>query len=72
MPERIKKIIFDKFNNNQKEFAMYMGYAQSTVNAWCLGKRQPGACAIIDICTEFDVSADWLLGLKGDNTDDVL
>ena len=64
MPERIKKIIFDNFNNSQKDFADHMGYAQSTVNAWCLGKRSPHAEAIIDICTEFNVSADWLLGLK--------
>lgn len=64
MPERIRKIILDHFCNNQSKFAEYMGYGQSTVNAWCLGKRQPNSGAIIDICTEFNVSADWLLGLK--------
>lgn len=64
MPERIKKIILDHFCNNQRAFAKHMGYAQSTVNAWCLGKRQPNADAIVDICTEFHVSADWLLGIN--------
>lgn len=64
MPERINELIFDNFNNIQIDFAKHMGYAQSTVNAWCLGKRSPHADAIIDICKEFNVSADWLLGLS--------
>lgn len=64
MPERIYKIIQDHFNGNQTEFAEHMGYAQQTVNAWCSGRNEPRCDAIIDICTEFKVSADWLLGIE--------
>jgi transcriptional regulator with XRE-family HTH domain len=67
MPDRIKKLIFYKFNNNQKAFARHMGYPQSTVNGWCLGKRSPNAYALADICTEFNISAGWLLGLEEDD-----
>lgn len=64
LPYRLNQIILEKFNNNQKAFGRHMGYPQGTVNMWCKGTRTPRVSAIIEICNEFNVSADWLLGLK--------
>lgn len=61
---RLKQIISENCSEGQLEFSKRTGYAPSTVSAWCTGVRMPNSFALLNICQEFNVSADWLLGLK--------
>lgn len=49
----------------QKEFAGMVFATTSAVSHWEHGKALPSGDLIISICKAFNVSADWLLGLKG-------
>ena len=62
--KRLILLILDQCNDNQLKFVERTWYAQSTVNAWCTGVRMPNSFALLNICQEFNVSADWLLGLR--------
>jgi transcriptional regulator with XRE-family HTH domain len=64
--KNLRLLIFNNCNNSQLDFIERTGYAQSTVSAWCNGVRMPNSFALLNICQEFNVSADWLLGLKED------
>ena len=44
-------------------FARKIGMQQKTVDLYMKGERKPSVEFIKNICTAFDVSADWLLGL---------
>ncbi len=48
----------------QMEFGQKLGVSQDTVSLWEKGKSLPAAEYIILICKQFDISADYLLGLK--------
>lgn len=51
----------------QKEFASKIGLPLNSYTNWVRGIREPSMSAIISLCTHLSVSADWLLGLTGDN-----
>lgn len=53
-------------NNNltQTAFAKTVGVKQSQVSEWLKGKAKPGYDILKKIATAYDVSADYLLGLK--------
>lgn len=47
----------------QKQFAQSLGIPLNTYTNWIRGIRKPDMDAIIKLCTQMSVSADWLLGL---------
>lgn len=47
----------------QKEFAALYDIPLNTYTNWVRGIREPSASALVKLCTQLDVSADWLLGL---------
>ena len=49
---------------NQLSFAHAVRVNQSQVSDWILGKSKPSFETLKDICLRFQVSADYLLGLK--------
>lgn len=51
--------------NTQKQFAELLDIPLNTYTNWVRGVREPSATAIVNLCTQLDVSADWLLGLSG-------
>ena len=51
-------------NLNQKSFAEEINVSQSQVSDWTSGKSKPSFDAIRDICLRFNISADYLMGLK--------
>lgn len=48
----------------QTAFAKTVGVKQSQVSEWLKGKAKPGYDILKKIATAYDVSADYLLGLK--------
>lgn len=59
--------IFDliiKLDITQKEFSKKIGVRDSIVSMWISGQREPRIASVIKICQVFDVSADWILGIK--------
>ena len=60
-------ILRAKKNMSGKEFAEALGTKRSTVNNWETGGYNVKADDIEKICTTFDVSADWLLGISEEN-----
>ena len=50
---------------SQAEMANVFGVSQSAYSAWERGAKEPSISTIGSICREFNVSADWLLGLPG-------
>ena len=55
-------------NLNQQTFANKINVSQSQVSDWTAGKSKPSFDAIKDICVAFNISADYLIGLKDNNT----
>ena len=51
----------------QKGFAKSLGIPINTYTNWVRGIREPSMSAIINLCTQLSVSADWLLGLSDTN-----
>jgi len=49
---------------SQTDFAKIVGVSQTTVTAWETGKAEPSSSAITRIADYFDVSTDYLLGRK--------
>ena len=47
----------------QKQFAQSLGIPLNTYTNWIRGIRKPDMDAIIKLCIQMSVSADWLLGL---------
>lgn len=46
-------------------FAKRLGMNQKTVDMYVKGERKPSVEFVRNICSNFGVSADWLLGLSG-------
>ncbi len=65
--EKLKEIRLSK-NMNKKEFANFLGMKYTTYNNYETGAREPASDFLIKISETFDVSIDYLLGLK-DNKD---
>jgi len=49
---------------SQSKLAQGIGYAQSIITEWELGRKRPIADAIIALARYFDVTTDYLLGLE--------
>lgn len=51
---------------SQTELADRIGYSGKAVSAWETGVNAPTGDAIRELCRTLDVSADWLLDVKGE------
>ena len=61
--ERLKEIrIINKIS--QQKMGELLNVSQDTISLWERGKALPGAEDIILICRKFEISSDYLLGLK--------
>lgn len=49
---------------SQQQLADLLNITQSAIAKWELGKTEPTASAIVSVALFFDVSCDFLLGLK--------
>lgn len=58
------KEIRESLNMNKKEFAQYIGLKYTTYNNYETEAREPASDFLILISEKFDVSIDYLLGLK--------
>ena len=61
--EKIKKLRKDK-KISQSELAKQIGITLFGIRSWEKERTLPKASEIIKICRFFEVSSDWLLGLK--------
>ena len=62
---RIREVVYDMYpKGGQVEFAVDLGFPQSTVNSWCTGRTKPNSFALVCIADFCNVSIDWLLGLS--------
>ena len=60
---KIKELRKSK-NLSQTSLGKILGTTQDTISLWELNKSLPDIEMLKEICIEFDVSADFLLGLK--------
>lgn len=63
IPEKLKEIR-EATGMNKKEFANYIGLKYTTYNNYETGTREPASDFLILISEKFDVSIDYILGLK--------
>ncbi|HBF44270.1 MAG TPA: hypothetical protein DDW16_01320 [Clostridiales bacterium] len=66
--KRIKELRIEK-NVTQKELAKSLNLTQDSISLWENNKRIPDTMYIILLCNYFNVSADYLLGLKNEYMD---
>lgn len=67
MINKIEKLIIEKSQGNEKEFALKVGIKPQTLNNYTTGKRSVSLDAIMSILSAYpDVSAEWLLRDKGE------
>ena len=67
----MKKVLarIDELRNGQSvnSLAIALEMAQTTLNSYLSGKRKPSIELIKRICANYQVSADWLLGLTDEH-----
>ena len=63
--ERLKELRTEK-NIGQNALAKVLGLSNASVSYWETGKQTPSAEAVFKLALFFNVSADFLLGLKDD------
>ena len=61
--ERIKELRKEK-GVSQMKLAKEIGYTQPAINDWEIGKRRPIIDAVIALAQFFDVSSDYLWGVR--------
>ena len=61
--ERLKQLRTEK-NIGQNQLAKELGLSNASISYWETGKQLPTIEAVYKIAVYFDVSADYLLGLK--------
>ena len=61
--KRLKDLRAEK-GKTQKELALELGTTDDSVYSWEKGRSQPSIEIIRKLCTYFDISADYLLGLE--------
>ena len=61
--ERIKNLR-ESNNRTQTDLAKYLGISRSGVNAWEMGISVPSTRYIVELAKLFNVSTDYLLGVK--------
>ena len=49
---------------SQQQLARLLNSSQSAIAKWELGKTEPTASAIVSVALFFDVSCDYLLGIR--------
>ena len=69
MGDRIKLAI-ELRNMKQIDLAKKIGMTDVTICHYISGEREPRADAIVAICRALSISADWLLGMTGNNSID--
>lgn len=62
--QRVNTLIHDILKIKQREFARAMGIKDCNVTHIVYGERPVGVKLMQKICTKYDVSAEWLLGLS--------
>lgn len=62
--ERVRMLQGDRPNF---EFGRILGMTPQTVDLYMRGKRKPSVEFVVNVCSCFKVSADWLLGLSPTN-----
>ena len=62
--ERVRMLQGDRANF---EFGRMLGMTPQTVDLYMRGKRKPSVEFVVNVCSCFKVSADWLLGLSPTN-----
>ena len=62
--KKILKEILDEYGLTQTAFASAIGVKQSQVSEWLKGKAKPGYDNLKSILTNFDISAEYLLGIN--------
>ena len=60
------KEIREKANMNKKEFAEFINVKYTTYNGYETGNREPDSDFLVLISKKFDVSTDYILGLRDD------
>lgn len=65
--ERIKSLR-EQQNKTQAELAKILGITRSSVNAWELGISVPSTQYVVELANIFEVSTDYILGVKNTAT----
>lgn len=60
---RLKELRTEK-GLSQRQLGEALGFCNQTISFWESGQREPDLKALCSIATFFDVSIDYLLGLK--------
>lgn len=63
--ERLKALRAEK-NIGQNFLAKELGLSNASISYWETGKQEPTAAAVFKLAKFFDVTSDYLLGLKDD------
>lgn len=61
--QNLSKLIKEK-NISQAQMAVSLGVGQQTVSKYINGKLEPNLDTVIKITKYFDVTSDYLLGIK--------
>lgn len=61
--ERLQQLMSER-GLSQQRLSYELEVGPSVINRWANGRNAMSASSIITICTYFNVSADWLLGLS--------
>lgn len=62
----LKRVEEVKNSLSTSAFARELGMGQKTVDFYLRGERKPSVEFVVNICSKFGVSSDWLLGLSDD------
>ena len=62
---RLENLIEER-NIKQKQLALDLNIANSTINGYITGYRQPGFDMLVRLARYFDVSTDYLLGVSSE------
>ena len=62
---RLYKVLIDS-DVPVKQFADSIGVSKNTIYRYLQGMGEPPMRTVKKICEEYNVSSDWLVGLKGD------
>lgn len=63
LAERLKELRMEK-GIVQNRLAKELGLSNASISYWENGKQEPSASAIFKLANFFEVSADYLIGLK--------
>ena len=56
--------LLKEYNIKKSEIADYCNVSRQTINDYCKGRNYPSLPVLISICKFFDVTSDYMLGLK--------